>query len=157
MKASFSEKQNFIQPWLYIPLGIAWIVLVAKYFELEKIDNAFLIAVGGVGLITLVVFLLRLETKVDREGISYRWFPFQPSFTRIPWRRIERVEVKQYAPIAEFGGWGIRWTFTRTALNTKGNSGFEIFFKDKKRSLLIGTQKPDEVAKVVEEITILPT
>ncbi len=151
MKTYFTEKQNFVQPWLHIPVAIAFIWLVVEYTKLDEITNNFLISATFVSLISGIVFLLRLETVVDSEGIGYRWFPFQPTFSRIPWRRIECVEVKKYSPMGEFGGWGLRFGRKRTAYNTKGSYGFEVYFTDKKRSFLIGTQRPEELSAIFEK------
>ncbi|MBK8703741.1 MAG: hypothetical protein IPN33_08970 [Saprospiraceae bacterium] len=64
-----------------------------------------------------------------------------------------KVYVRQYKPIAEFGGWGLRYSMSGKgrALNVSGNMGLQLEFKDGKK-LLIGTQKPKEIELVLTNL-----
>ncbi|MBC8644094.1 hypothetical protein H9W95_08645 [Flavobacterium lindanitolerans] len=61
--------------------------------------------------------------------------------------------VRQYAPIAEYGGWGLRYDFMGKgkALNVSGNKGLQLKFTDNKK-LLIGTNKPDELTEILKKL-----
>jgi len=63
---------------------------------------------------------------------------------------IETCESVTYRPIRDYGGWGIRYSFTKRswAYNITGNKGVEIKFKGG-RKLLIGSQRADELAAAI--------
>jgi len=102
----------------------------------------------GVGLPTLVA-LLRLTVEVDDQELRCTYRPF---FTRrIPLDSIQRVEARTYRPILEYGGWGIRWWPRHGwAYTLAGNQGVQLHFDDG-RKLLIGTDRPAELARAIDE------
>lgn len=51
----------------------------------------------------LVVFVLRLTTRIDENGIHYKFFPFHPSEKSISWYDISKCYVRKYRPIQEYG------------------------------------------------------
>ena len=61
--------------------------------------------------------------------------------------------VRQYSPLTEYGGWGLRLGLfgKGTAYNVSGNKGLQLEFTDKKK-LLIGTNKPDELSETLNKI-----
>ncbi|MHC4338483.1 MAG: hypothetical protein ACYSTG_11155 [Planctomycetota bacterium] len=62
--------------------------------------------------------------------------------------------ARTYKPIREYGGWGIRYSFRKgigRAYNMSGNKGVQLVFKNGKK-LLIGSQKPDELAQAINSI-----
>jgi len=67
------------------------------------------VGLGIRGAVAGLVYSLCLKTEVRADGIYLKMWPLHRSFRRIPWAKIERYEAKQYRPIREFGGWGIRW------------------------------------------------
>jgi len=112
----FREVQRFRQSWIWALLGgIALLMLVLGP-----------IAWGGLvvlGTVAGLVYSLRLQTEVRADGIYLKMWPLHRSFRRISWSEIERYESKQYGPLREFGGWGIRWAPGRIAYNVSGNRG----------------------------------
>jgi hypothetical protein len=74
---------------------------------------------------------------------------------KIAFDDIEKVYVRKYKPIMEYGGWGIRLGLFGKgwAINIAGNKGIQIEFKDsKKRKFLIGTQKEGDVEAVLGKL-----
>ncbi|MFC5409982.1 hypothetical protein ACFPMF_11730 [Larkinella bovis] len=138
----YQEKQQFRQPWLWaLLIGVLGISLYRQEF----------VAIGIVVAVLVLFAFLRLDTRINNEGIAYRWFPFQPRPRLIAWHQIEQVKVREYSPLGEFGGWGIRFGWKATAHTVSGNAGIEIRLKNKKRLVLIGTQQPEEVRRVIEQ------
>lgn len=84
------------------------------------------------------------------DGIYVRFFPFLLTFRKYPWEDLEKATVRTYSPLAEYGGWGYRISFSGKgrAFNISGNKGLQLKFKNGKK-LLIGTNKPDELAEVL--------
>ena len=91
-----------------------------------------------------------LKTKIDEHGIHYQLFPFHSKFKTKKWKEIKNIYVRQYNPIAEYGGWGIRYTLSKKgiAVNIKGNIGIQLELVNGEK-LLIGTQKKDDVELVL--------
>lgn len=154
MKSEFKEQQSFRQKWLWIlliGLTVLFVFAVVKS-NLEQPEQAihyFLISIPFL-LLFLFVFL-RLDTKIDKNGIFYKWHPFSLKNKHIKWDEIDRIFVRKYAPLTEYGGWGVRYNFKGWAHNVSGNTGIQIILKSGKR-ILIGTQKPDKVEQVLEEL-----
>jgi hypothetical protein len=103
--------------------------------------------------IPIMMYKSSLVTKINTSGISFRYFPFQNRYLVFPFSEIERCEVRQYDPMKEYGGWGVRYNFKtkEKAYNVSGNMGIQLYLKDGKK-ILIGTQKPDEAKTVLQKI-----
>jgi hypothetical protein len=112
------------------------------------------LAVGvlvGVGLpAILIVGLLRMTTEVWPTDLRV-WFGWIPTYRRIVLiGTIQRIEVVTYRPLAEYGGWGIRQGRDGVrVLNARGNRGVRIDLADGTR-LLIGSQRPEDLARALE-------
>jgi len=96
---------------------------------------------------------MRLETQIKKDGVYLKFFPFHLSFRRYTWDKISKSFVRQYNPIGEYGGWGIRFGFfgKGKAYSVSGNKGLQVEFSDTKR-VLIGTNKPDELTETLKRI-----
>lgn len=163
-KALFKESQKFRQKWVVavvaIPLliavwGIIQQLILNKPFGNNPAPDLALILFFVVPLLLLAFyFTLTLHTRIDRQGIRYRFAPVHRKEHLIKWEAIDKVFVRQYKPIAEYGGWGFRRGRSGRALNTRGKMGLQIIFKDGKK-LLIGTQKPEELEQVLKKLDFL--
>ena len=49
-----------------------------------------------------------------------------------------------YSPLAEYGGWGIKWGRSGLALNARGDRGVRLTLTDGRR-VLVGSQRPEEL------------
>lgn len=155
----FVEKQQFRQTWIWIILiGIflltLWgfiqqVVLGVPWGDNPGSDTIMIIStLLSIGLIWLFGIMC-LKTEVTNEEIRVQYYPF---FTKTyNWQEIEKAYVRQYKPIGEFGGWGIRFSPRGKAYNVSGNMGLQLVLKNGKR-VLIGTQLPDELGRVVNLI-----
>lgn len=152
-KFEFSEKQRFTQWWLWLLLSAVMIYTIynftedRQYFSTLELAISFLIPI----LVIILFLVIRLETKIDEQGISVRFFPFQITFRYYPWRNIKKAYVRKYSPLGEYGGWGIRQGLfgKGKAYNVKGNQGLQIILNDEKK-ILIGTQKQNELKLYLE-------
>ncbi|HZK64135.1 MAG TPA: DUF6141 family protein [Puia sp.] len=158
----FSEKQRFRQTWL-------WIILIAldAYFlfavfkrvigknsfgDKPMSNEVLLFTIGTMLFLPLFFYILRLDTEINSNGIYIRFFPFHLSYKKYAWDEIEACFVRQYNPIAEYGGWGIRLGLfgKGRAFNVSGNKGIQLVFKNDKK-LLIGTSKPEEALEAIKK------
>lgn len=139
----FREVQRFRQPWIWALLaGVTLLTLVSGP-----------ISWGGLVVVVAVAALLyslQLRTEVRADGIYLKMWPVHRSFRRISWSEIERYESKEYRPLREFGGWGIRWGPGRVAYNVSGRQGVRIERTDG-RSVLVGSQHPEEFVTAIDE------
>lgn len=153
---NFTENQRFNQPFVYIILGMVLLVSASPLFllsqqnmESEHIDLVMIVFMSlPILIIGFMLFVLQLRTRIDRQGIHYGFYPFKNPLKLIPWREIESCEVIQYSPLRDYGGWGYRYGRKGKALNVRGNQGIKIIFVGGK-SLLIGTQKPQEAQQAI--------
>jgi hypothetical protein len=61
--------------------------------------------------------------------------------------------VRRYNAIGEYGGWGVRLGLfgEGKVLSVSGDRGLQLQFLDDKK-LLIGTNKPEELIKTLQQI-----
>lgn len=100
--------------------------------------------------IVLLFLNLKLETYIQSDGIYVRFFPVHFSYRFFAFEELEKSYVRKYSPLWEYGGWGLRYGIfgQGKAFNVAGNQGLQLEFKDGSK-LLIGTQKPTELAQVL--------
>lgn len=159
----YKEEQKMRQPWVFAILVLVFGVWVWQLVQQVIMGVPFGknpspdIAVILIGIIPLGVLWLilsfKLETTVDQEGVHYRMFPLMRKAKLIPSREIISWEVRKYNPIRDYGGWGIRYSFTRKgmAYNVRGNMG-AYFELQSGRHILIGTQRPEEFRSALRKL-----
>lgn len=159
----FTEKQKFKQWWLWVILfGINGLLLLGVFKQVigghqfgdKPTSNVELVSTVGLTILLTILFInFKLETQIKKDGVYVRFFPFNLSFRQYTWDKVSKSFVRQYNPIGEYGGWGLRFGLfgKGRALNVSGNQGLQLEFSDHKR-LLIGTNKPEELTKTLVEI-----
>ena len=156
----FKEEQRFNQTWIIVLIAVSAIVpvfVVTKEY-LDKPDSFSVLEFMGILALIIVatgfIFFFKLSTRIDEEGIHYKFFPFQLKFKLLPWNEIKIANVRTYDAISEFGGWGLKggvlWNKSKgRAINVSGDIGIQLQLKNGKK-LLIGTQKKEEAIRVLE-------
>lgn len=159
----FYEKQQFRQWWIWLLLAgvnapfVAGVIKQIGWrqpFSDDPMTNTQLIcATGTIVLLTIFIFSIRLETQIKPDGIYVRFFPFHFKYKHYPWSILIKSYVRQYSPIGEYGGWGLRrGAFGKgKAFNISGNKGLQLEFTTGQK-LLIGTNKPEELNMVLLSI-----
>lgn len=161
----FSEKQRFTQWWVWLIFlgvnglfifGVIEQVVLGHQFGDNPIGNTGLLLItGSFFLLTLMFFFSKLETEITKDGLSVRLAPFHIRFKRFGWNQFSKIYVREYSPIAEYGGWGLRYSLSGSgkAYNMSGRMGLQLEFQNGKK-LLIGTKKAEELKGVLEKIQI---
>lgn len=147
----FNEKQRFNQWWLWLLLLLVISNLIREFLQSSSEELSTLLFSAFPILLTALLFLtMKLETTINSEGIYVRFFPFHLKKKYYTWDQIDHCFIRDYQPIMEYGGWGIRKTFSGkgTAYNVKGKKGLQLIFSNGDR-LLIGTQKAEELKEVL--------
>lgn len=157
MEYLFKERQKFNQWWFWLIIiavnGFAGFMTINELISYPT-NLGLWFGVFVIVFVTISLFFFVLETRINEKGIEVRFFPLHFSFITISWNQLEKIEVRQYKPIREFGGWGIRYGFSGKAYNVSGNIGIQLVFKDGHK-LLIGTNKKDEVETILTKLALL--
>jgi hypothetical protein len=160
----FREEQRFAL-WLRWLMALSMaLVMLLSILPLTKIPPEqrppemlpiILLIVAGVFapiIIALLFWLLKLETEVRPDGLYVRYFPFHIHFRKFTPDDLIEYYARQYKPIREYGGWGVRCSFRKgKAYNVSGNKGVQLVFKNGKR-LLIGSQRAEELEEAIRSI-----
>jgi len=155
----FTETQKFDQWWFRILMVMILVIVVGATIPIitnisEDNDTAniwiFLVNIVTIAILLFIGFVLTLKTRIDNFGIHYGFWPFQKTLKLINWNEMEKVYVRQYSPLCEYGGWGYRIKFggDSKALNVRGDIGIQIVLKSGKK-ILIGTQKEQESMDII--------
>ena len=161
----FKEYQRFNQGWFVLLLIIVFLALVYSLFkEFEQIDQKDITEVLPLAATVAVtvlayslIFALKLKTRIDEKGITYQFSPIHLKPKVIPWQNISKCYVREYSPILEYGGWGLRGLFRSKLLrmgekgkayNVRGTIGIQLVLVDESK-ILIGTQKTEQAKEVV--------
>lgn len=151
----FQEKQTFWSWWMIILMS--FLLLSTVNFDIVNIFKGNFSELNfnpGMWIIVCIIIFfsfIQLKTTITEEGIAIQFFPFLLKTRFILWSQVSQLYVKDYNPIADYGGWGYRFGSEGKAYNTKGSVGLQIIFKDGSK-LLIGTQKKDELSRIVIQI-----
>ncbi|MFA9212415.1 MAG: hypothetical protein ACEQSR_01025 [Candidatus Methylacidiphilales bacterium] len=140
----FTETQKVKQAWIIVLMVTVTIFAIINYVQMPASFSSVSPLVVTF-FADLILIALRLNTKINKEGIYFQLFPFQLKGTLITWSEIATIEVRKYSPIKEYGGWGFRYGFKNgKAYNVSGNMGLQMVLQNGDK-ILIGTQKPEEL------------
>jgi Family of unknown function (DUF6141) len=111
------------------------------------------LGIGTVSALAVLILVLcaKLTTEVNRSGLYIQYFPFHLSPRRIPLEHVILIEIKTYRPLRDYGGYGIRYNAAGKAYNVSGDRGVNLKFTTG-RDLLIGSQRPEELAKALQQL-----
>jgi hypothetical protein len=91
------------------------------------------------------------RTMVTRDRIIIRWGIVGIRVLKLPTSEITGAELHEFAPLKDFGGYGIRINREMTAYYLRGNRGVKIT-KRKGKAILIGSDHPEALNTVIRGI-----
>tara|TARA_B100001079_G_scaffold48001_1_gene39203 strand:- start:174 stop:653 length:480 start_codon:yes stop_codon:yes gene_type:complete len=146
---NYYEIQQFRQIWVWLILLLVEFALLFTILSgmINLLVSIIIISIGF-GFIWLL-YRMKLITIINEDGINIIFAPFTNFI--IPFNKIKKYQIRQYRPIIEYGGWGIRYSKSGKAYNVSGKIGLQIELSNGKR-LLIGTQNPDALLQTLNEI-----
>jgi len=162
----FQEKQKFNQWWVWLIVICLNSVLIFGFYrqviaglpfgDNPMSDNALLLTLTLALLFTFLFLSFRLDTVIKPEGIYVRFFPFHMKYQFYPWESLQKVYIRDYAPLSEYGGWELRWSVfgKGKAYNVSGDKGLQLELKNKNK-LLIGTTRAAELTSVLSTLVQL--
>ena len=146
---NYYEIQQFRQIWVWLILLLVEFALLFTILSgmINLLVSIIIISIGF-GFIWLL-YRMKLITIINEDGINIIFAPFTNFI--IPFNKIKKYQIRQYRPIIEYGGWGIRYSKSGKVYNVSGKIGLQIELTNGKR-LLIGTQNPDALLQTLNEI-----
>ena len=160
-KVLFYEKQRLTQWWLWVLVVVAQ--LIPMFINFRKLYLAgltgkpeILFSTVGIWLLVFVLSLLliysiKLETKITEQGVYVRMFPLGFSFKFYPFSNMLAYYVRKYHPVREYGGWGYKGRHNNRSLSIRGDRGLQLEFPNGNK-LLIGTQRHQELLEVLKSL-----
>jgi len=149
-----------VLPWLIIGfisllmfLGFFWQVVLGNSLGTNQAPDAVMIVffvVFGIGL-PVSFFIMNLTIEVWRDGLYFRFFPFNREFQRISIEDLSSARVRIYRPLEEYGGWGIRFSRNSMAYSISGNGGVELAPAGR-RPLLLGSRNPEGLEQAIHRL-----
>lgn len=147
----FNEEQTYRGTWviyllILIELPTLILLLVLLFNSKDKSEMGLVLALvlGTLGFVLLLILNLKLETRIDQSGVSFRYFPFIQSWRKFPKETIQSISVINYSPITDYGGWGFKGNKTTKAYSILGDRGLLLDVGEKKK-IMIGTLKAKEL------------
>lgn len=170
-KILFKEEQRFGSVPLYLSMGVIYVgtiaifayglykqlVLGEPYGNKPMSDNGLIItAIGVLGVLFLSGFFLfssKLKVKITNKSLSFTFKPMIIKTISYSPKDIVRFEVREYKPVKEYGGWGIKQgkKSVGRAYNVRGNIGLQLYLEGGKK-VLIGTQRKDAIGRAMNKM-----
>lgn len=158
----FYERQRFRQWWFWVlTLGISLLFIVGciqqlvlqKPFGNNPMSDVWLIITTALFLLlSLSLLTATLITFINKEGVYVKFSPFHSRYKFFNWNEIDAVQIREYQPVSEFGGWGIRvGRRGAKAYNASGKIGMELHLQNKKK-IMIGTNQPSDLKRALIEL-----
>jgi hypothetical protein len=151
----FKETQHFRLTWIWwlvvlcMASSIGVTILVSRVESQDtKMPWLVLGLIVPLELVLLYLFYItRLETTVTSEGIFFKWWPFQRSYSWIPVR-----DVKQsYSRKGPFN-YGYHWTFSHGRSHSMGPGKGLQFVLNNGKKIFLGTQRLTAFHEAVEQM-----
>lgn len=162
----FEENQRLTMWWVWalitpiaiFAFGVAgwvgWMQFVAhrNWDDTPSSDAeaiVFIVVMVLSGLLPLaLIALVRLRVRVDVDTLTMSYRPLYRK--RVGVGEIARAEARQFKPIGEYWGWGIRlsWQGRGWCYTVEGDRGVQITLTSGK-TFLIGSRRADEFAEAI--------
>ena len=138
-KTIFYEKQQFRHVWIWLILILILLILLIPIISgvFGVFLNIILLMIGYCFI--WLFYSMKLITEIKKDGIQITFTPFTNFI--IPFNKIRSYKIREYRPILEYGGWGIRINRTGKAYTVSGKIGMHIELSNGKE-ILIGTENP---------------
>ncbi|MFL0684683.1 MAG: hypothetical protein ACJLTB_15905 [Algoriphagus aquaeductus] len=146
----FQEAQRIRRFWIWgITILVIGIVLSSIFLSSgTSLDWGIVFPIGILALVYILLFKMELKTRIDQDSLSFSYFPFIKE-RKYRFEEIDSMDLIEYNGLLEYGGWGIKWNLDSWSYTTGGKHG--ILVKTKKKKFLLGTQKPAEAQKAIDQ------
>ncbi|MHB9107445.1 MAG: DUF1648 domain-containing protein [Armatimonadota bacterium] len=140
------EAQN--PAWMSAAIIIASAVMLGSAILSYKLEP-FAAAVLAISAVLVVLFLVGgMRTTVTPEKVEVRIGLVGLRVFSQPVSKVTEAKAHDFAPLREFGGYGIRWNGKTTAFYFRGNRGV-LLCTTAGKQYLIGSDRPERLAAVI--------
>ncbi len=169
----FLERQYF-KRWFVIVLSLfIFLPVPVIFYIITVLDKAagqntlflvtFIVVTLLMLLMAVLLFIMRLDTIIDKEGVYYRMFPFHWRFKTILWDDIMEAEVTKFSPLRRsvttamrvkgvtIGGHGMHFGIGFSSYTLSGNKALLLSLTNHKK-VYIGTQKAEELSEFLVKL-----
>jgi uncharacterized membrane protein len=161
-KVLFKEEQGFRQLWVWlimlVSFGLPIVLVLAEIVEqgTQSDDTRTLYIVLVVLVVLALPFVglflkMKLTVEINENGLRFKFPPLKNKWNVIEKQEIVQYEVRQYKPISEYGGWGIKGNKKNRAYNVNGNIGLQLELCNG-RKVLLGTQKKQAIEHAMNKL-----
>ena len=156
-KILFSEVQKSTPgAWIFFGLHLLCVPFMVFVQDSEALI-ALIICSGTFALLGALFLMMRLDTKITKEGISIKYAPFHRSFRTFLWKDVAKADVIK-KPIGAKGGVGIKYGLKspnyHKMYNVWGNKRLQLLMTSG-RTILIGTQKVAEMEAALYKVGLI--
>ncbi|RZK60512.1 MAG: hypothetical protein EOO91_01065 [Pedobacter sp.] len=155
----FEERQHLNLWWLHILAGIEATIVVSIVLldkggmKMQELKDIYFLPFIAALLPFIIIFLVQKSTlvlKINNQGINYRYKPFARKTTFISWTQINKMYIRKYDALSEYGGWGKRYRLwfkfnDKAFVFNNESKGLQLELSSDKK-LLFSTEKVDELA-----------
>ncbi len=138
--------QNPIYVTLLTTLLPLIMITWAIFFIFNQSLSSILLIVTG---LLLIIPFGGQRTLVTRQHTIIRWGIIGIRVLSLKNTDITAAEVHQFAPLRDFGGYGIRFNGKMTAYYLRGNRGVKITTASGKK-YLVGSDRPEYLAAIIQ-------
>ena len=140
----FSEQQGFSR----IIINGLFVLVVLLFLALawQSQTQGLLVGAALVAVLWALMLAAKMTTQVVDDGVTIRTLFFINR--HISYDEIVTAQSVVYKPLRDFGGWGYRIGPGGKAYNMSGNLGVQLVLT-RERRVLIGSQKPDDLAAAI--------
>ncbi len=132
---------------------IPGLIITGRKVALNPGNQEALFALFGLlTLFALLYFLLidaQAYTRIDSQGIHYKYFPFVRSWKLIPWSDITQVKITPISPLTDFGGWGYRWGKKGKGIILSGDRAI-VISRTKGKNFVLTTQQEQSALRELQ-------
>lgn len=146
----YRERQKMDDIIVYIILAVMALanLIIYRFYQVSDL-SFFYMSVLTLIFFLLVSTILQLTVNISGEGISYRFFPFHRKEKIIKWDDIKYVELMNFRPLRDYGGYGIRFNLGSKAYIIRGKKGLKIYWKNDRKPWVIGISDEDKIKEAI--------
>ncbi len=93
-------------------------------------------------LFPYLILKTALILQVRPDGFYFRYYPFHLRYHKISWLEIKEVELINFSPVRDFGGYGIKYARGAKVYVARGNKGLKITLATD-RKLIFSSNHPE--------------
>ena|GEM_PF-352661 len=137
----------------WLSIGVPLLLWAAAGYLVQT--NVWIASLEALVGVLLLQFYGGQRTRVSRDGITIRYGIAGIRIFRCRLSEISGIRIRSFAPLADFGGYGIRVAKGVTAYYLAGRAGVQLELPGR-RSVLIGSSNPERLAAVIETLSEVP-